>query len=203
MHGDAAQAGYEARRRDDLALARRCVAGERAAQRELYARELDRVHRILWRILGPSGELEDVVQEAMIEVFRSLAAYRGESTLGTWIDRVTTRVAWAAIERGRRPRPILASVPEPASDDPSADRRAEAREAARRLYEVLDRLEVRQRVAFTLHVIEGREMREVAAMMEASLVATKTRVWRARREVERRAAKDPLLRELLQGGGTP
>jgi RNA polymerase sigma-70 factor (ECF subfamily) len=191
---DAAGSGHELRRRDDLSLARRCVAGERAAQRELYARELDRVHHIVWRIVGPAGELEDVVQEAMIELFRSLAAFRGESTLATWTDRVATRTAWAALARGRRPRPLLAAVPEPVAGDASAEQRASAREAAQRLYAVLDRLDARQRVAFALHVIEGREMREVATLMDASLVATKTRVWRARREVERRAARDPLLR---------
>jgi RNA polymerase sigma-70 factor (ECF subfamily) len=136
----------------------------------------------------------------MIEVFRTLTAFRGESTLATWIDRVTTRAAWAALERGRRPRPVLAAVPEPVAGDASAERRASAREAARRLYDVLDRLDARQRVAFVLHVIEGREMREVATLMDATLVATKTRVWRARREVERRAARDPLLAELVKGG---
>jgi hypothetical protein len=39
----------------------------------------------------------------------------------------------------------------------------------------------------------------VATLMSASLVATKTRVWRARRAVEKRAQKDPLLCEFLDG----
>lgn len=73
-----------------------------------------------------------------------------------------------------------------------------ARDAARRLYAVLDRIEARQRIAFTLHVIDGRPLQEVAQVMESSLVLTKTRVWRATREVEKRARRDPMLAGFLR-----
>jgi RNA polymerase sigma-70 factor (ECF subfamily) len=188
------------RRQADLQLARRCVAGERAAQRELFQRELDRVHGILWRLLGPQHDLEDATQEAMIALFRSLPGFRGESTLGTWTDRITTRVAYAVLSRKRAARTTLEAVPDVESGDPSAEQRAMHREAAKRLYQVLERLDAKQRLAFALHAIEGRELREVAALMDASLVATKARVWRARREVERRAKKDALLASFLSGG---
>ena len=76
-----------------------------------------------------------------------------------------------------------------------------AREAARRAYALLDRLELNKRVAFSLHVIDGRPLAEVARVMDASLVATKVRVWRARREMERRADRDPVLKNFLETEG--
>ena len=184
----------------DLVLADRCLSGDREAQRELFQREKRRVHATLYRVLGSNSEMEDLVQESFIEVFRSLAGFRGEAQLSTWIDRITVRVAWAHLTR-RRVRPVrLEVVPDMPAGDPSAEQRAALRQAARRMYEILDRLDAKLRLAFTLHVLDGRSLAEVAELMDASLVATKTRVWRARRIVEKRARVDSLLAEFLSQG---
>ena len=188
---------------DDLALARRCAGGDTAAQRQLFREQRMRVHRTLYRILGSNREMEDLVQDVFIEVFRSLDRFRGEAKLSTWIARISSRVAMAHIGRRRPVAQSLDSVPEVAAREPSAEKVAEVREAAERLYRALDRVDAVQRVAFALHVIEGLPLREVADVMEASLVATKSRVWRARRELERRASRDPLLAGFLAAGRTP
>ena len=87
--------------------------------------------------------------------------------------------------------------------DPDAHRVALARQAARRLYAALDRIEAKQRVAFALAVIDGLSLAEVAQLTESSVVAVKTRVWRARRDLMKRAHKDPVLASYLAefGGG--
>ncbi|MEO6603579.1 MAG: sigma factor [Polyangiaceae bacterium] len=61
---------------DDAEFVRRCVSGERAALRELFERERIRLHRLLFRIVGPSPHLDDLLQEAFLEVFRSIASFR-------------------------------------------------------------------------------------------------------------------------------
>ncbi|HUS64245.1 MAG TPA: RNA polymerase sigma factor [Kofleriaceae bacterium] len=182
----------------DLQLAERCARGDRTAQRELFQQEKRRVHATLYRVLGSNGDMEDLIQEAFIEVFRSLAGFRGEAKLSTWIDRITVRVAYAYLSRKPPGAARLEMVPEIPAGDPSAEHRAQMRQAAQHLYTVLDRLDAKLRVAFTLHVIDGRPLAEVADVMSASLVATKTRVWRARREVDRRARRDPLLQMFLE-----
>lgn len=143
--------------------------------------------------------MEDLVQEAFLQVFRSVHSYRGEAKLATWISRITTRVAFAHIARRRPPTVALEAVPDTAAGDPGAESHAVAREAARRLYTVLDRIEPKQRIAFALHVIDGRPIREVAELTDSSVTAAKTRVWRARREVDRRARQDPLLAAYMSG----
>ncbi len=188
---------------DDLELARRCCSGERAAQRALFQRERGRVHATLFRVLGSNTEMDDLVQEAFLEIFKSLRAFRGDASLGTWIDRITVRVAIAHIRR-RKARPVpLAIVPDPPSRDPSAEQRAMTRQAARRLYAVLDGLEARLRIAWTLYVLEGRSVAEIASLMEATPVLTRVRVWRATRAIEAAAAADPLLAEFAAGASTP
>jgi RNA polymerase sigma-70 factor (ECF subfamily) len=177
---------------DDLALARRCVLGDRRAARDLVERTKRRAHGTVYRILGGNTHIEDVLQETYLAVFRSLVTYRGEASLATWVDRCAVHAAYAWLQRRG---PNVASEPDPEIEDEQADaeQRVLAREAAVHLYAALDRLEAVQRIAFTLHAIDGRSLEEVADAMEATLAATKTRVWRARQELESRARKDPVL----------
>jgi RNA polymerase sigma-70 factor (ECF subfamily) len=185
----------------DMDLAARCVSGDAAAQRELFEREHRHVHATLYRVVGSNLDMEDLVQDTFSEVYRSLKGFRGEASLRTWIDRCTVRVAYAYF--ARRPRALrlaLVSGAELASH-PSAEAQILAREATRRLYAELARLDPRMRLAFTLHVIDGRALKEVAALMESSLVATKSRVWRARRTLEERARKDAVLADFLTAPG--
>lgn len=182
---------------EQLGLANRCASGDRAAQREFFRDHKGNVHATLYRILGSNRDMEDLIQESFLQIFRSMASYRGEASLATWVSRISARVAFAYLSRRRVSTVALESVPDTSSDDPDAERQAVAREAVRRLYGVLDRVEVKQRMAFALHVIGGRPLREVAAVTDSSVVATKTRVWRARKEINRRAKRDPLLADYL------
>jgi RNA polymerase sigma-70 factor (ECF subfamily) len=191
------------RAEDDFALAQRCVAGDRGAQRTLFERERRRVHAALFRILGSNAQMEDLVQEAFLEIFRSLRNYRGEASLGTWVDRCTVRVAYAYLTRKKPRATQLELVAEIPAGDASAEQRVMAREAARHLYAELDRIEPTHRLAFTLHAIEGRSLEEVAELMEATVVATKARVWRARQALEKRARRDPLLASFLEDESEP
>jgi RNA polymerase sigma-70 factor (ECF subfamily) len=205
-HSESVKGPVTARARsrgDDVALARRCVLGDQAAHRELFQRERRRVHVILFRVLGSNADMDDLLQEVFIEVFRSIPGFRGEAALGTWLDRIAVRVAYAYITRRRIETVRLSIVPEPLSHQPGADERAMTREASAHLYGALDRLPTSQRVAFTLHVVDGRPIKQVAESMDASVVATKVRIWRAWRALRRAADRDPLIADLMNGGAAP
>lgn len=182
---------------DDRELVAQCIAGDRTAQRRLFDREKRRVHATLFRVLGSNQHIDDLLQEVFLAVFRGLSTYRGEAALSTWIDRCAVRAAFAYV-RSKRTRHHLELVPEDVSGDvPSPERRALAREAASHLYEALEALEPKQRLAFSLFAIDDRSLGEVASLMEATVMATKARVWRARRYLEKRARVDPVLSEYL------
>jgi RNA polymerase sigma factor (sigma-70 family) len=178
---------------DDVRLARRCADGERLAQTELFKGYSRQVHATLYRVLGTNREMEDLVQDAFIEVYRSLPRFRGESKLSTWIDRITARVAFRYLRNKKPVMTHLEAVPEPISGDPSAEHKAILKDATKRLYAVMDELPDKVRIAYALHVIDGRKLREVAVTMNSTLVATKSRVWRGQRQLEKLAKKDPLL----------
>jgi RNA polymerase sigma-70 factor, ECF subfamily len=177
-------------------LVQRCKAGEPAALRKLFESERTRVHGLLFRVVGSNLNMDDLLQDTFLEVFRSLPGFRGESALRTWIDRCAVRVAYAHFRR-KSHSTWVEPLHDVASGAPSPEERAVRREAVRRLYAELERLEPKQRLAFTLTAIEGRTSYEVAQLMDSSVTAAKLRAWRARRALESRARKDPLLAEFL------
>jgi RNA polymerase sigma-70 factor, ECF subfamily len=187
---------------DDRELVSRCLARDRAAQRRLFDREKRQVYSTLFRILGSNQHLDDLVQDVFLAVFRGLHTFRGESSLSTWIDCCAVRTALAHIRSKRNRQHLELVVESLPADDPSAERRALAREATRHLYDTLEHLEPKYRMAFALHAIDGRSISEVAALMQATVVATKARVWRARRYVEKRAKANPVLAEYLVTAAT-
>ncbi|MGE0871560.1 MAG: RNA polymerase sigma factor [Kofleriaceae bacterium] len=186
-----------ATRDHDLALAQKAAGGDRGAQRELFHAQRKAVHHTLYRILGSNRDLEDLLQDAFLEIFRGLGSFRGESSLSRWCQTIATRTAYLAISRRRPPTIDLAVVEDTIAGDDDTRRLAHVREAARRLYAALERIDSKQRIAFALAVIDGRPLAEVAQLTDSSVVAVKTRVWRARRELFKRAAKDHVLQPFL------
>src|SRR5690349_8468260 len=129
--------------------------------------------------------MEDLLQDAFIQVFQSLRGWRAEASLATWIDRVSVRVAYRYLTRRRRALPAdpLTDEDAIAGDDMPGARRQLARDGVKRLYAALDGMSRAARLAFTLHEIDGRPLAEVAALVGSSLTATKLRVWRARKRI--------------------
>jgi len=185
---------------EDVLLVDRCLTGEPAATRELFRRHRNRVHACLYRVLGTNADMDDLLQEAFLQVFQSLRNWRAEASLATWIDRVAVRVAYRYLtKRGRRvvTAPMSDDDATPA-DETTGARRQLARDGVKRLYDALAELPPAARLAFTLHEIDGRSLAEVAELVGSSLTATKLRVWRARKRIEDAAAADPVLREFME-----
>ena len=181
---------------EDVLLVDRCLSGEAAAARELFRQRHRRVHATLYRVLGRNRDIDDLVQDTFIEVFKSLQGFRGEALLSTWIDRITVRVAYRYLSKNKTATLTTELAAEP-RDVIGTDQRAFAREGVRRLYAALAEMSATARVAFALHEIDGRSVAEVAAVVGASVTATKLRIWRARRALMRRAIEDPVLSEFL------
>jgi RNA polymerase sigma-70 factor (ECF subfamily) len=191
---------------EDVLLVDRCLVGEPTATRELFRRHRGRVHASLFRVLGGNRDMDDLLQDAFLQVFQSLRGWRAEASLATWIDRVAVRVAYRYLsQRGRRVQtdPIEDDEAAVAPDEGPGARRQLARDGVKRLYAVLDELSPASRLAFTLHEIDGRSIAETAKLVGSSVTATKLRVWRARKRIEQAAAADPVLNEFLEpnGGG--
>jgi RNA polymerase sigma-70 factor (ECF subfamily) len=186
----------------DEVLIERCLAGDAASQRELFLRERRRLRARLSRILGPTPEVDDLVQDVLFAVFRGLEQFRGDASLAAWIDAVAVRASYAHMRRQIHRRALSVMLQAGSSSAPGAERVATARESLRRLQRILRKIGTDHSVTFTLHVIEGRPLSEVARLTEVTLAAAKARFLRARRQVERYARRDAVLAEYLTLDGS-
>jgi RNA polymerase sigma-70 factor, ECF subfamily len=155
------------------------------------------VHRVVYRLVGPSADLDDLVQTVFVEAFRSLPGFRGESLFSTWLGRIAVRVTMHAVRKPRLSLVPLDGVDAPLPSHLSPDAAADSQRGVEALNQLLDELRPKKRIAFVLHVLEGYSLEETAAMIGASVAATKVRIHDARRELEKRAAKDPWFSERM------
>lgn len=174
----------------EQALIGRCRAGDRSAQDEFYGRYKRLVAANLYRVIGRHGELEDLVQDAFVIAFRGLAGFRGDAKLSTWLYRICVNVALAHLRKQRR-KPtglqvenleVTASNQQLLGSPESPMRAVERRQAAERVYRALDTLAPKKRLVLYLHEIEGRDLTEIAYLVDSNAVTVRTRLFYARRE---------------------
>lgn len=178
-------------------LIQRAQQGEEAAFSELFKRHRGDVSRLVHRVIGPSPDVEDVVQDVFVHVYRSLPRFRGDAKFSTWLYRLTVNVARMHLRRGRsRPRFADVPVPEGPRDQQPAetpDRAAERAERVRALYRLLDELSEKKRAVLVLHDFEGIPAKEIGEIVEAPVLTVRTRLFYARKELYAAIARDPSL----------
>jgi RNA polymerase sigma-70 factor (ECF subfamily) len=186
-----------------LAWITRAQAGDPLAVEWLVHVHRERVERLLVRVFGARQDLEDLVQNTFLETLRALPSFRRESSLSTFILGIAVRVG----RRASRPSKVargsqaLDAAGELCSLAPSAETRLEHKQALLHLQSTVDRLSEPKRIAFMLWAVQGLSVEDVADTMQASLSATRSRLYYAQKELRAAAARDPYLKEWLEGGG--
>jgi RNA polymerase sigma-70 factor (ECF subfamily) len=180
-------------------LIARAAKGDTAAFRALYQRHRGDVARLVYRMLNGSADVEDVVQEVFVQVFRSLKDFRGQSKFSTWVHRVAVNVVLMH-RRAARSRPTYTEeLPsDHTADDRSVmpDEDAERRARVRVFAALLDKLAEKKRTVFVLHELEGISPQEIASIVGAPVLTVRTRLFYARRELEALMATEPSLAAL-------
>jgi RNA polymerase sigma-70 factor (ECF subfamily) len=163
-------------------------AGNDEAGALLVSRHNRRLFRVARGVVRDDAEAEDVVQETYVRAFTSLASFRGEAGIATWLTRIALNEALGR-RRRRRPRTDVAEIDQMASDDPrvvafpTPTAEAEAgRSQARRLLEpLIDGLPPAFRLLVILRDVEGMTTEEAAAHLGIRPETAKTRLHRGRR----------------------
>ncbi len=207
LHASSARSGSSgtvATASDESALVGRAASGDAAAFRTLFQRHRGDVARLVYRMLNAPSDLEDVVQEVFVQVYRSLKDFRGQAKLSTWIHRVTVNVVLMH-RRSAKSRPVLTEeapgdlVPDAEATLPDED--TERRERIRAFQRLLERLADKKRIVFVLHELEGMSPAEIAEIVGAPVLTVRTRLFYARRELEAMLHEEPSLSGLRASFG--
>jgi RNA polymerase sigma-70 factor (ECF subfamily) len=184
---------------DDLRLVESLRQGSEWAYEELLSRFQQPVYTLALRLLNDPSEASDVVQEVFLKVFRKIGKFRGQSTLKTWIYRITVNEAHNARRwffRHRRREVDLDSNPKETRDweeivpdksrspfDVAFDREQQVMIAA-----ALERINPLFRESVVLRDITDLSYEEIAGILGVSLGTVKSRILRGREALREKLA---------------
>jgi len=163
-------------------LIARFQAGEAEALGVLFELHVDRVFAYARHLLGNREDAEEVTSEAFVRAFERAAAFRGECPFRGWLFGITRNLCR---DRLRQPRLLLLESEE-VERRTDGGREAAQMETGALVRRVVADLPEEYRVVLTLCDVEEWEAHEVAAMLEKSLPATKSLLYRARRALRAR-----------------
>jgi RNA polymerase sigma-70 factor (ECF subfamily) len=173
-----------------------CQAGDDGAFRSLYLAHRSEVHRIIYRLLGPTADVDDVIQEVFIQVHRSIGSFKGQAKFSTWLHRVAVNVA---LQHMRRKRTTVVTHSDdrveerPAEDgcQRSPHESAETQDRLRAVYRALEQISPKKRAVLVMHDMQGLSAQKIAEVVGSPVFTVRTRLFYARREFYKRIASDP------------
>jgi RNA polymerase sigma-70 factor, ECF subfamily len=134
------------------------------------------VGRTCMALLGSQADADEATQETFLRAHRSMATYRGEGSIKSWLCGIARHVCAHALETRRRGRQLLEVVPAP--DEADADGLAR-RQQARLLRDALGRLKPTEREALVLRYVADLSHREIAVACNIDEAAARKRISRA------------------------
>lgn len=177
---------------------RSCSVDESRRFDEIVQQHKNRIYGYICRMTHDSPDAEDLTQEVFIKAYQSLAGFRQEAAVDTWLYRIATNLV---IDRFRRRQrgPLawltwggseedpLADLPDGARDsDPAA--RVELTELQGRVRQAITTLPPKLRSAVVLHDMEGLSYEEVAAVTGCPVGTVKSRLFNGRAVLRRKLA---------------
>ncbi len=171
-------------------LISKAIQKDRNACKELFQTHKNQVFNAVLPILQNNQEAEDILQETFIYFFETLHSFKKESTLSTWIYRIAINKALESIRQKKRLKRFSFFSAKPMDEATQIESTwmhpfvlLEKKEHAKILFESLNHLKEKHKVAFTLFHIEGLPQKEIAEIMKTSVPAVETMIHRAKKEL--------------------
>jgi RNA polymerase sigma factor (sigma-70 family) len=196
---------------DDTSIARRVAGGDRAQFEELMRRYNRRLYRLARAALRDPAEAEDALQDAYLSAYRSIAQYRGDAPLSTWLSRLVLNECFGRLRRSARRQkviPIVGATPEadtvPERDSELPDRIFARAEIRALLERKLDQLPESYRMVFVLRSVEELSVEDTAQCLNIPEATVRSRYFRAKGLLREALAQEIDLaeRDLFEFGGT-
>lgn len=172
----------------NTALLRRCRTNDPEACNELFTRYNRKIFNTAYRILGEESSAEDALQETLLNVYRGIHSFRGDSKVSTWISRITINVCLGILRKGKNKQCIeledecageLPAEPTPFTD-PLAY--ASLEEQRSLVQETFSRMSEKQGLVVRLHDMEGYTIQEIAEIIDCPAGTVKSRLFYGRQE---------------------
>ena len=170
--------------------------GEKWAYERLYNEYAPRIGSIAKSFLGVD-DVDDVVQEVMIRIFKGIKKFRGDSQLSTWIHKITVNVCKDILMKYKKRKEILTDFSESeekpyhqpkALEDVFRDTFSEI--TVEKVLKAIEKLSPEDRLLIKLRDVDGLSYEEISKIIGKPLGTVKSRLHYARKR----------LREILEEG---
>ena len=172
--------------------------GEESAFKKLVEEWQAMVYNTAISIVQNEDDADDITQEVFIQVYKSISSFKGDSKLSTWLYRITLGKALDHEKKKKRKKrfgflqPLFGGDGEEQAHAVEFNHpgvQLEKKEKARELFDALDQIPEKQRIAFTLHKLEGQSYQEVAEIMNTTLYAVESLMGRAKANLKKQLSK--------------
>lgn len=179
---------------DDQLLIEKLKQGDQGAFSEIVETRKGMVYNTVLGLLQNPEDAEDVTQEVFIKVFESVRQFKGESAFSTWLYRIAVTTALEFLRKKKRKKrfafitSLFGEGDTPVTDPPDFVHPGvllDRRENARVLFKAIQKLPENQKIAFSLHKVEGLSYQEVADVMETTVSAVESLIHRARQNLRK------------------
>ena len=167
-------------------LVKKSQLGDKSAFEELVKRHQELVFSLSFKLTGNRELANDVTQEAFIRAWKAIGKFRGDSTFGTWIYRITVNTAWTLRKKAKKHYSLnIEDTQEPVVVDEKKDPELVAinSDLSLVLRKALNQIPLEQRIIVELKNIEGRSHKEIADYLDISVTAAKVRLHRAHQKL--------------------
>jgi|GEM_PF-878572 len=147
---------------------------------ELVRDHLDAVYRVAYSVVRDSALAEDVSQDAILKAWKALPTFRGDSSLRSWVLRITHNTAISTLRKRREELRDPDLLPERETLS-TTEHQVVGRLSIDAFEEALNQLDELSRSIVVLREVEGLSYDEISSMLEVPLPTVKTRLLRSRR----------------------
>ena len=171
---------------DERELILRAKEGSRDAFRLLVERHMKGAYDIAHHFLGDHEDAQDVAQEAVVRVHRSLASFRGDAEFGTWLYRIVTNLSMNRLRQRKSRARIEVRTGEAAGDLPDgAVSGVDRPDLAGHIEKALHDLPTLQRAVVMLRHLNGLSTKEVSSILNCSEGTVKVHLHRGLKKMKR------------------
>src|SRR5215470_15075827 len=181
---------------DDVRLMQLVGRGDTQAFEQLIEKHQTLVAGTVARMLGSSSDVEDIAQQVFIRVWKSARRYVPRAKFTTWLLKITRNLVFNELRRAKRHAQVPLQ-PEPGAEDhllkdetqSAPDASLLEVELQRKIEEAILQLPESQRMALVLRRYEQLSYEQIAEILELSVPAVKSVLFRARTELRSRLSK--------------
>lgn len=166
-------------------LIERASGGDPSAFNRLMEAHERRMYAVALRMCGNREDAQDCLQEAMLRIYRSISSFKGQSSFGTWVYRITMNTCLDELRRKKNKQStsldgLLDTGWSPQDESASPEKHAVQSETRRLLHQAIQDLPEDMRSAIVLRDIQGLSYEEIAQALDINVGTIKSRISRGR-----------------------